>query len=179
MDRQSLKTTLEVSTNVAVVLVAISLLSLLAIFAFVKPPKPELSPGLERGRVLTNLSNVDFHASDQTLLIALSTTCSYCRESLPLYRQILKDNHDVNSNLAVVALFPNSPAEVENYLKDNDLPIDVRTGVNFESIHIAGTPTVILVNSEGVIKNFWTGKLETLEADELVRSLISKKERSN
>src|SRR5438876_3401270 len=107
MDRQALKRTLEVSTNVAVLLVAIALLSLLAIFVFVRPRTPELLPGLERGRVLTNLSNIDFHGSDQTLLIALSTTCPYCRESLPLYRQILKGKHDARKTLTVVALFPN------------------------------------------------------------------------
>jgi hypothetical protein len=73
VDQKSLKATLEVSTNVAVLLVAISALSLVAIFFFVGPRKPELTPGLEKGRFLGNLTNIDYPASEQTLPIALST----------------------------------------------------------------------------------------------------------
>ena len=52
MDRESLKTTLEVSTNVAVLLVAIAALSLLAILLFTHPRKLELTPGLAKGQAI-------------------------------------------------------------------------------------------------------------------------------
>ena len=175
MDRHSLKATLEVSTNIAVLLVAVSVLSLLAIFFFVGPRKPELTPGLEKGRVLGNLTNIDYRGSERTLLIALSTTCAYCRESLPLYRRILDAENNARKPLRVIALFPNSADEVAKYLKENQLTIDTITGVDFSSLHISGTPTMILVNDRGVVNDFWIGRLNDREAEQFVNSLISEK----
>jgi len=175
VDRKSLKATLEVSTNVAVLLVAISALSLLAIFFFVGPRKPELTPGLEKGRVFGNLTNIDYRGNEQTLIIALSTTCPYCGQSLPLYRRILDTQHSAKKPLKVIALFPNSADDVAKYLKENQLTIDTITGVDFSSLHISGTPTMILVNDRGVVNDFWTGRLDDGEAEQVVRSLISEK----
>ena len=178
MDRHSLKSTLEISTNIAVLLLTIAVLSVLAIIVFVKPSTPSLNPGLERGKGFAQVSNVDYRSSEQTLLIALNTNCSYCRESLPLYRKLLDTERQGSKSLHIVALFPNSPGEVAKYLKENQLVIDTVAGVDFGSLRISGTPTMILVNNSGEVKDFWTGKLEDSEAVEFVRSLVADKRRS-
>jgi hypothetical protein len=175
VDRNGLKATLEVSTNIAVLLVAIAVLSVLAIAVFTRPPAPNLSPGLEKGRVIGQLPNVDYRSSDQTLLIMLNTNCSYCRESLPLYRKIVDAQPQRNQSLRVIAVFPNSEDQVGKYLKENQLTVDSVAGVDFQALRVSGTPTMVLVNNRGEVKDFWTGKLDDREADDFVRTLLTEK----
>jgi thioredoxin-related protein len=158
-----------------VLLVAIAALSLLAILLFTHPRKLELTPGLAKGQAFGNLPNTDYRANQQTLLIALSTTCPYCRESVPLYRRILDGQRDAKDNLRVIALFPDHADEVAKYLKENQLTINSISGVDFRSFHIAGTPTMILVNERGEVSDFWTGKLDERETEQFARSLLSEK----
>ena len=173
MDRKSLKSALEISTNIAVLLLALTLLSILAVNFFRRPQLPNLSPGLERGKVFGPISNVDYASSEQTLLIALNTKCSFCRESLPHYRKLLDTVPRGSKSLHVVAIFPDSPEDVARYLKENQLSIDSIAEVDFASLRIGGTPTMVLVNNSGQVKDFWSGKLEDRDVDKFVDSLVA------
>lgn len=175
MNRESVKSTLEVATNIAVLLVAVTVLSIIAVFFFVKLSGPKLSLGLEKGKMFAQLSNIDYRKSDQTLLIALNSTCSYCQESLPLYRKVMSNQVQTDNALRVVGLFPNNAEEVAKYIQQNQLVIDTVAGVDFNALHISGTPTMILVDHNGVVKDFWNGKLSDREADEFLRSLSLQK----
>lgn len=178
MERPTLKSTLEVSTSIAVLLVAVAALSTLAITFFVKPASPNFRPGLEKGKALGQVSNLDYRSSEETLLIALNTNCSYCRESLPLYRKLSATQPQGNKSLRIIALFPNRAEEVARYVKENQLVVDTIANVDFASLPVSGTPTMILVNNRGEVKDFWVGKLAATEADEFVRSLSAEKRSS-
>ena len=123
--------------------------------------------------VLAPIPKLDYGNSKQTLLIALNTNCSYCRESLPFYRKLVLANGLANESLRVVAVFPNKAEEVARYAKENDLLFDAIADLQFSRYKISGTPTMILVNNSGEVNNFWVGKLPDIEADRLIRSLTS------
>lgn len=177
MNREAVKSTLEVATNIAVLMVAVTVLTLIAFFFLSKPSpsSPKLSLGLEKGKTFAQLSNMDYSKSDQTLLIALNSTCSYCQESLPLYRKIASNQARTDKALHVVGLFPNKAEEVAKYIQQNQLVMDTVAGVDFNALHISGTPTMILIDRNGVVKDFWNGKLSDREADEFLRSLSPEK----
>src|SRR6185295_14573780 len=137
------------STSIAVLLVAIAALSIFAITVFVKPEPSVFTPGLERGKPFGQIANVNYRDSEQTLLIALNTNCSYCRESLPLYRTLSQAQPPGSKSLRIVALFPNKAHEVAQYVKENQLIFDTIAEVDFDSLHVAGTPTMILVSESG------------------------------
>lgn len=176
MDPQKLKTTLEVTTNIAVILVAVAMLSLLAIFVFVKPRTPTLSIGLQKGQAFGQISKVDYGRSDRTLLIALSTACSYCQENLPFYQKLTSAPVPFHNNLQVVALFPNAAEDVEKYVRENKLPIEAVAAVDFNSLRISGTPTIILVDKNGVVQDFWIGKLSEQEANKFLHLVSPRNE---
>jgi hypothetical protein len=75
--------------------------------------------------------------------------------------------------LNVVAIFQERSDEIEEYLKANQLDIDYVAQVDFRSLNISGTPTMILVNTKGAVKDFWLGKLESAEADQLIQNLTT------
>jgi len=178
LDRQKLKSTLEIATNIAVLLLAVVALSTLTITFFLNPATPKLRPGLEKGKAFGQVSKVDYRSSEQTLLIALNTNCSYCRESLPLYRKLEEVQHEGNKSTRILALFPNSEEEVARYTEANQLKLDTVANVDFRPLLISGTPTMVLVNKSGEVKNFWLGKLADPEEDEFLRSLIAENRRS-
>jgi hypothetical protein len=88
VEQERLKNAAEIASNIAVVLVAIAVLSF-AIAFFWMPAKPKVIAGLEKGKQFSVLRNVDYRSTEQTLLIALNTDCSYCQESVPLYRKVM------------------------------------------------------------------------------------------
>ena len=73
----------------------------------------------------------------------------------------------------VVAIFPERSEEVEAYLKANQLDIDYVAQADFRSLNISGTPTMILVDRKGAVKDLWLGKLESAEVDQLIQNLTT------
>lgn len=171
MEKERIRNSLEVTTNIAVLLLSMAALSAFAITLFHSSPNPNILPGLERGRAFGKIEKVDYATSQQTLLLALNTNCSYCRESLPLYQRLLSARSNSKESLHVVALFPNKSEEVIKYLNENKLVVDAVADVNLTAIQLTATPTMVLVDRNGLVNDFWLGKLGDSEANEFLRSL--------
>jgi hypothetical protein len=173
LNQERLKSTLEVATNIAVLLVALTVLSVFAVNYFLKPSLPHLRPGLQKGATLASIPTLDYRSNKKTLLIALDTNCHFCKESLPFYRKLLEANVSSQKVLRIVAIFPNAADDVAKYIRENDLSIDTIPGVPLNSLGLSGTPSLLLLNQKGEVKDFWIGKLPSTETDELIRSLTS------
>ena len=60
-------------------------------------------------------------------------------------------------NVKCVAVLPNSPEDAHKYLRYLDLPFEkIYTGP-LEDNKINGTPTVVLVDENGIINSVWIG----------------------
>lgn len=173
MERERLKSALETYTNIAVLLVAVAALCTFTASYLVRSPSPSLHLGLQRGAIISQIPKVDYHTSKRTLLIALSTKCPYCLESLPFYRTLVETNSHSSNDLRIVALFPEKADEVTEFTKVNGLKIEAVPEVQFAPLSISGTPSIILVNNAGGIDDFWIGKLGSSEAKQLMRSISS------
>jgi hypothetical protein len=170
VEEERLKNAAEIASNIAVVLVAVAVLSF-AIAYFWIPSQPKMIAGLEKGQQFSPVPNLDYKGSEQTLLIVLNTDCSYCQQSVPLFRKVMDAFPRGNKSLRVVALFPNKIKEVADYLRANALNVDSVADVNLDALHVPGTPTMILVNRRGEVQNFWLGKLEEPESAAFLREL--------
>jgi hypothetical protein len=173
LERKRLRGLLETYTSVAVLLVAIAALSSFAINYFIEKPATVLSAGLERGMVLESIPSVDYQSSKHTLLIALNTNCSYCRESLPFYRKLALANDLSGKPLRILAVFPNKTDEVAHYARENDLLLDTVAEVELNRLRISGTPSMVLINRNGEVNDFWIGKLQDSETERLISALTS------
>ncbi|HJQ23598.1 MAG TPA: hypothetical protein VKA60_06745 [Blastocatellia bacterium] len=118
-----------------------------------------------------DIPGIDWKDNKQTLLLVLAQGCHFCSESAPFYKQLVEKN-SAAGNTKFVAIFPREVSEGHKYLDDLGVPIaDVRQ-VSFGSIHVGGTPTLILVDSMGVVKGVWLGKVAPESEAEVLNKVL-------
>ena len=159
MVQEKWESRLEVATNVAVLLAAVVVLATFARSYFAEHPKPQLEVGIQKGQAFAPVPGIDYGSSPRTLLIAMSTKCHYCAESLPFYKQLAEAQQADGKAARIVAVFPNADVEVKQYIRENNLNLETVSGVDFRALNIAGTPTAVLIDSSGGVRDFWVGKL--------------------
>jgi len=102
------------------------------------------------------LPNMPWASNRTTLLFVLQTNCPFCEASVGFYRDLLGAN---SGTFHPVAVFPEPATEGAEFLRARSLNVaDVRFG-NLSRLHVTGTPTLMLVGSDGLIQASWIGML--------------------
>lgn len=160
MELQKLKTHLEVVTNIAVLLVALLVLGRFGWVYIAEQPLPKVEAGLRKGDAFSLLPGVDYGKNSRTLIIAMSSKCEHCSESIPFFRQLFEANRaSVSSDLTrIVAIFPETADEVSRYISEQQLNVNSIPGINYKALNLPGTPSAVLLDNEGKVLNFWIGK---------------------
>lgn len=171
MNQVKLKGYLEVATNIAVLLVALAVLGTFAWNYFGRTPAPQLQTGFQKGQTFAQVPGVSYESSPQTLLIAMSTNCHYCTESLPFYKQLVEAQRANGQATHIVAVFPNPEAEVRQYVQQNNLDLKTIAGVDFGALNISGTPTAILIDENGKVRDFWIGRLPQEQEQQVIQAV--------
>ena len=174
----------EVLANVAVVITAVLLSSVLikkyylppretktvesklpSVFASASAPKrPAIKPGTQ-----ISLSGVDWRKTDRTILLALSTQCRFCTESASFYQELLQKK---SKDVQVVAVLPQSVEDGRKYLDKLGVPVREVVQARLATLGVSGTPTLMLIDNNGVVQKSWIGKLSDGDAQsvlELIR----------
>jgi hypothetical protein len=153
---------IELLANVAIIIVAV-LLGVVLVKQLVlnknnQPARPASARReLARGEKVS-LSGVEWAKNSHTLLLVLQKGCRFCTESAPFYQELIKQT-SARNDIKLVALLPQTVEEGKQYLEEIGVGIaDVRQ-VSPSQINVGGTPTLILVNDEGVVTDVWAGKL--------------------
>lgn len=170
----------EVLANVAVIVTSVVLCSVLAkkYFFTAKPavaaaPSAPSLPVNARNSALQpgtkiSLPGIDWSQSNQTLVLALSTTCHFCTESAPLYQVLEKEKLH---NVRLLAILPQPANESRKYLTKLGLQLPDLVQTPLASIGISGTPTLVLVDNNGLVKRSWIGKLGEADSRKLIAEL--------
>jgi hypothetical protein len=144
---------LEAITNVALLVVAV-LAGVVLVRDRVVRSQPATVSGPARGDKLS-IPGLTWKKGTKTLVMALQTTCHFCSDSAPLYRQLAA----ASAGPELVVVTPQSIEEGNKYLKSLAIPIaDVRQ-VNLPDIGVRATPTLVLVDDSGTVQQAWQGKL--------------------
>ena len=103
------------------------------------------------GDQLPAIPGIDWKANDRTLVIALKKGCHYCEDSMPFYRQLaqLGEQNALKANL--VAVFPDSSADVDAIAKTEKLSLRTVSNIPLDTLKIPGTPTIFLADRSGKI----------------------------
>jgi len=152
----------EIAANISIVIVGVVI-----VIVFVRnylPASKTSSPTIAAGARLTG-QPVNWHASPKNVVLVLSTTCHFCKESSGFYRKLVED---CRSHARTVAFFPQTPEEAQAYLRAEDLRVDEIKHADFQSLQIGGTPTLLLVDSNGVVQKVWLGKLPEAKEKEVL-----------
>ena len=162
----------ELATNLAIIITALLLCTVL-VKKYLLSPAPSVAdnvvPAKKSVQVGEKLSiqGVDWEKNGQTLILALSTTCHYCSESAPFYQQLIQKRGGVR----VVAVVPQNIDAGRQYLQKLGVHVDEVKQLTLESIKVRGTPTLLLVNGNGVVTNEWAGKLPAEQEAEVIQRL--------
>jgi hypothetical protein len=166
---KSITQRLEVLANLAIIVVAV-LLSFVLIKSYLLPSK-ERPPDLRvPAGVKVSLPGVDWSGNNQTLLLVLQKGCHFCSESAPFYQRLVRDTAG-RRDIHLLAVLPQDFDESRKYLDDLGVAIEDIRQARLDSIGVHGTPTLILVNNQGVVMNSWVGKLNANGEREVLHRL--------
>ena len=114
------------------------------------------------------LKNVNWQTSDKNLVFAVSTTCHYCSESAAFYRRLVEQCKQ--QHVHTIAVLPQPVAEAQTYLSGEGVSVDEIRQAPLTDLDISGTPTLVLVDQGGIVKQVWQGKLpDAKEGDVIAR----------
>lgn len=98
---------------------------------------------------------VNWKQNGQTLVLAISTSCHFCTDSAPFYQALVKRKKETR----VVAVLPQPVEEGRAYLEKLGISVDEIRQLSLDRMGVRGTPTLLLVDASGAVKDSWVGKL--------------------
>lgn len=111
--------------------------------------------------------------SHRNLVIAISTNCAYCRESLPFYRRASQLRSRGPRPFEIVVVSSGSTVELGDYLKVNSVVADAILSIPLRDLSVSGTPTLLATNEKGVVVGAFIGLLPATREEAVLNTLQS------
>lgn len=116
------------------------------------------------------LENVNWKENKQTLVLYLSNTCRFCTESGPFYQKLAEKNS--GDRIKLITVLPQPEDKCREYMEKLKVPVrDVRSA-SLAPIGVTSTPTLLLVNEDGIVSEMWVGKLREDKEKQLLDRLF-------
>lgn len=139
------------------------------------PPQPGTPPAaVSTGDYSKLLHSAMPSGAERVLFVALSPTCRYCTESIPFYRRLLEERERAGAELPVIGLVPDTfdLEATKRKIESADIEFSAWVQADFMAARLRGTPTLVLLDSEGVVSDVWFGKLSPESENAVLRSLL-------
>jgi thioredoxin-related protein len=149
---------IELAANLAIIVVACLLATVLVKSYLLAKPINQQVTNLQSPRVAqptVSSLNINWNQNRQTLILAVSSNCHFCSESAPFYKKLSQNKGDTH----LVAVLPQTVEEGRKYLEKLGVSVDEVRQSSLDQIGVNGTPTLLLVDGSGVVKQFWVGRL--------------------
>ena len=149
---------IEFAANIAIIVVACLLATVLVKSYLLARPADQPVTNLQSQPVsqpTVSSLNINWNQNRQTLILAISSNCHFCSESAPFYKKLAQSKGDTR----LVAVLPQPVEEGRKYLERLGVSVDEIRQLSLDQIGIHGTPSLVLVDASGVVKNFWVGRL--------------------
>jgi|GEM_PF-586002 len=162
---------LESLTNVAVLIAAVLVAVYFAVLFLGRFRTQDQDHHAEAGLHLALPSAYTFSAHERTLIMAIQDGCRFCEESMPFYSKLTKELNTGCADAGVVAVLPNPAPTADALLKRFGLQIPRLADTSLASIGVTGTPTLLLVDRDGVVSNVWVGKLSSEDESQVLAAI--------
>jgi peroxiredoxin len=134
-------------------------------------PPPALSSGPteyatgEKAPAITGIN----YAGKGTLLLVVRSGCHFCTDSMPLYRKLRATASEKGVRLVAVST---DPVDVcQGYLASHGVQTDSVLSVSPGALRVRGTPTLVLVDANTIVRKVWSGRLPTDREIEVVAAI--------
>jgi thioredoxin-related protein len=156
---RKLRSLLEVTTNILVVLVVLGAVAIIARNYFASR-RTESPSKIQVGTIFPAIPQIRVNQSRKTLILALSVHCRFCIQSIPLYHRLAEAARENKDSFSIVAIFLDKESElVSKFAEEHKLAILAIPTVDFASAKIAKTPTLVLVDNNSKVLESWVGQL--------------------
>ncbi|HEX3876506.1 MAG TPA: hypothetical protein VHW24_05950 [Bryobacteraceae bacterium] len=170
---------IEVLANCATIVLAI-IMSVALVRAFILRPNGVVgAPGIPVAKVGDSLKRalpINYDKHKATLVLAISTHCHFCAESVPFFQKL---QERVGQDIAVAVVLPETVAEGQKYLAEKEIRAGEVRQVSLAGLGVGGTPTILLVDASGIVRNIWIGKLDSDGEEKVLTVLAGWPSRSN
>ena len=159
---------LEVTTNIATLLMCLVIGGLIG-RNYLLPKRP--LPTQNRIPIGSTLSvpGVQWQRTGKTIVLAISTQCHFCADSMPFYQKLVQAASIKNAR--IIGLFPQTTDESKNYLTNHQVAVAEVHQVSLARIGVQGTPTLMIVDASGKVTAEWVGKLDPAREAEVLAAL--------
>ncbi len=161
--RRNLRANIELGAQIVIAVAVVVAAGVLVKRNLFRPhANPSNLPRINAGENLY-VPNVDWAQNEKSLVFFLKKDCVFCTSSAPFYRQLLEEAS--KRKVKSLAILPDSDQEAREYLTYLKLPIDIVQTGSLEPYKITGTPTVLFVDHQGIVRNVWFGAAREREKE--------------
>jgi len=125
------------------------------------------------GDQLPALRGFQWSDHNRTLVLALKDGCVYCDNSMPFYRRLATLQDGRQAGAFLIAAVPDSSEKAKEMMERHNLSVPVVAESRLNTLKVAGTPTLILVDKQGKVLKVWVGVLSVASEDEVIRRIRS------
>lgn len=104
------------------------------------------------------------------MLLFLQSDCQYCTKGANFYSDIVEETAD-KFDVKVLAVSSEKDARFQTYLREIGLENIETRQANFTEVGIEGTPTLAIIDKNGIVQNVWKGTLSPKEQSEVRQNL--------
>jgi hypothetical protein len=138
--------------------VAMILASGVLIWVALSQRRPSIPPtGYAQGDVFGSVEGLDFREVPSTAILFLQSTCKFCTDSMPFYRRL----SEIPRRGRLVVMGTESRERLEAYLAAHQFKPDRVIVVTPQATKVRGTPTILVVDTNGVVVEAWGGQLDS------------------
>src|SRR5580700_2236341 len=160
-------TRLETVTHVCVIGLCCLAGGLLIEQRFFSSPDAESVPVRELVGREVKLPGADWQAAPISVLLQISSTCDFCNESMPFYKQIIETQHAQATKVPVIVVSRDAVSVMRKHLENQQVMVDQVLHSRLESLGTV-TPTIYIVDSKGLVKRVFVGEFDSSGEKELL-----------
>jgi len=165
---------IELTANVAIILVVVLIAIKILKPELLSPKAPPREPSISAGSKLA-LPGTGWSSHERTVVMVLKEGCRFCTSSAPFYQRLVKAAAK-SPEVHLMAVLPQEIPQGKKYLDTLGVAVSDVQHEELASLKIAGTPTLLLIDRSGIVKNVWVGQLTAEgEADVLSKAGLVQK----
>ncbi|MBI1738205.1 MAG: hypothetical protein HYR58_03065 [Acidobacteria bacterium] len=165
---------LEKATYICLIAVSLVSLYLLVENRFSRPAPPgQPSESALVGQREESVPETLWKDSPKNVVLLLNSHCHFCAESTPLYRQLSAMRQRTPHGISLLVASFDSTEKMRDYLVQQNIGVDNVFQASSGFARVSVTPAIFLVDSHGVIRRAFFGKLDWIQERQLLSALNS------
>lgn len=140
-------------------------------------PKPRPSRDYSIGERMDRIPGYTPQSGKSALFVVVKSTCGFCRSSMPFYQRLSRAVQEASDPVRLVAVCLEGTESCARFFDEHRVQTDTVVGVEPGTVRVFGTPTLILVDADGIVQSTWRGALKPEAERDVIVSLTEGSDR--